>query len=60
MISGAENLRLICEDCGVKWFLPPGRRDVLDAILACAACGGQLVVLPADAGSAPGWRDDER
>jgi hypothetical protein len=56
-----ENLRLICEDCGVKWFLPAERREILLAILTCAACGGQLIELQAaGGGSAPSWRGDDR
>jgi ribosomal protein S27AE len=50
-----DAIRLICEDCGVKWFVP-GNGDVVDERLACGACGGPLVALEArDGGGAPGW-----
>jgi hypothetical protein len=38
------DIRFVCEDCRVKWFVPSGRPvdgDVKD----CAACGGRLIRL---------------
>ena len=50
-----DAIRLICEDCGVKWFVP-GNGDVADEGPACGACGGPLVALEdRDGGGAPGW-----
>ena len=50
-----EELRLICEDCGVKWFVP-GDGDAVDEPPPCGACGGQLVAFEAsDGGETPGW-----
>ena len=52
---GVMDVRLICEDCGVKWFVP-GNGDAIEEPPECAACGGQLVVFDAPGGdTAPGW-----
>ena len=50
-----EEIRLICDDCGVKWFVP-GNGDAVDELPACGACGGPLVAFEVrDGGGAPGW-----
>lgn len=37
------DLRLICQRCGVKWFVRGGRAG--EEAPACAACGGELAEL---------------
>ena len=49
--------RLVCESCGVKWFVP-GARPVLVAPARCGACGGPLAPLDAAADDLPGWDDE--
>lgn len=50
-----KEFRLICENCGVKWFVPGGG-DAVDEPPPCGACGGQLVAFEAsDGGETPGW-----
>jgi hypothetical protein len=52
------NVRLLCEDCGVKWFIP-NDGDAGDESIACGACGGRLVAFDApDGDEEPGWTRD--
>jgi hypothetical protein len=48
--------RLVCIDCGVKWFVPSGA-PVPDDEPPCTACGGKLRPLLdlVDEDSRPGW-----
>jgi hypothetical protein len=38
------DVRYVCEDCRVKWFVP-GTRPIEHAPGECAACGGRLIPL---------------
>jgi len=39
-----RDLRFVCEDCRVKWFVP-ATRPIDRAPTDCAACGGRLIPL---------------
>lgn len=54
------DVRLICEECGVKWILR-GIRKVLDDPASCASCGGRLIAFDEPDGDAmPGWTANPR
>jgi hypothetical protein len=36
------DIRFVCEDCRIKWFVPSGRPIDSD-VKGCAACGGRLI-----------------
>jgi len=49
--------RFICDECGVKWFVPePQAAGVADPA-DCAACGGRLIPLATQNDDhRPGWQ----
>jgi hypothetical protein len=49
--------RLVCEACGVKWFVPGGR-PVPETPLCCGSCGGPLATLDTPADDLPSWHDE--
>jgi hypothetical protein len=51
------DLRFVCEDCRVKWFVPAGR-SIDDAAAGCAACGGRLIPLEHEGNLRPAQSDD--
>ena len=51
------DLRFVCEDCRVKWFVPAGR-SIDDAPADCAACGGRLIPLDHEGNISPARSDD--
>jgi hypothetical protein len=59
MLVVMADRRLICDECGVKWFMP-SHRPLPDAPLECASCGGALVALPLPVEDRPpGWSATE-